>query len=137
MESIRKVFGEEYLKSKSVVVLTKGNKLSADLQEEESKKQTMDFVRDWAKAFRKQYPDLVDIPVEVAGRAKFNSEGDMTHITDIDGSTEWLNSMWNTVATKARGRKALTALMCHICKRQLERIRRRGRRQQTQIGGGE
>ena len=132
MNKILEVFDADFLRSKSVIILTQGNKLSFDLQQEESQKRTLDFVREWAEKFWEQYPELADVPVEVAGQARFNDEGDMTHITDIDGSTGWLNSMWNTVATKAGGQNSgFPALMCTFCQRQLERVRQHTSRQQA------
>ena len=125
IKKIAEVFGAEALERKAVVVLTKCNKVSET--SDDTSVSANDLVESWKKEFRKKQKDLSSLPVAKAGRVLFNADGELTHVSMVDGKTAWFNELWNTVAERVGERKGLAALMSVICRRQREKTRRRNK----------
>ena len=135
MEKIVGVFGEDIIKQKGLVVLTRANLVSD--QSGSTGVSATALANQWKQKFQEDQEELADLPVFAAGRAHFNDANDITHISEIDGTTEWFNELWNEAASRSvvGERNELSALMAVICRRQRERTRdRRGQREQESQG---
>ena len=119
MEKIADVFGEEVLKKKAVIVLTKGNMVSDFV----THKRTSDLVDEWRREFREDQEDLAEVQIFVAGRGLFEESGDMTHLSLIDDNWSWFDDLWNAVATIVSEQPGLATLMCVLHQQQPQKFK--------------
>ena len=124
MEKIVQVYGEAIVKKKGIIVLTKANLVSD--QSKSTGVSATELVKEWTTEYKLDQKKLADLPVVAAGRAHFSVGHDITHISEVDGKVEWLNDLWNGVASlPAIKGSALAPLMAVICQRQREKLRER------------
>ena len=121
MPKIVDAFGADAMKKKGIVILTKANLVSDRSKSTGVLASTL--AKEWREEFQEDHKELAEVPVIAVGRGHFNSQGNMTHVSEIDSTTDWIDKLWNAMASQPsiKSKAHLSELMAVIGCDQLRR----------------